>query len=356
MSLSRIIQEERSHEIRVLTNDHDLGSQTTYPGIEHHQWNVVGRAQVGYLSMTLADWKWAAKQLRQHPPDAYYANSLQCPEFSLLPFLLRRLHLIPKALLIVAPRGECGAAAQAHKGLKKRLAKPLIRWLVGSNVVWHASSEAEADDIARWYQQPLPRGDRLIVRGDPAPPPAAAISTGSGAPRPTVVFASRIDHMKGLDIALDVMERVEGSCLFRVAGSVSDADYWQRCLRLARKLPNHVEFEYVGPDRPEMTLGIMSSADFLFLPTRGENFGHAIAEGLSVGCPVITSRETIWTDIVNSGGGNAGTADENLRFLNVSLAQDTDARLESRRETLSAYTKWYFTDVLHESFFTEALA
>jgi glycosyltransferase involved in cell wall biosynthesis len=170
-----------------------------------------------------------------------------------------------------------------------------------------------------------------------------------------MVFASRIDHMKGLDIAIEIMRKVESPCTFRVAGSVSDTSYWQRCLQLAEKLPDHVTFEYAGPYRPDMTLEIMSSADFLFLPTRGENFGHAIAEALSVGCPVIISRETIWTDVVNAGGGNAGTPEENLDFIDAAIGSDPHRRLELRREVLRAYSTWYSSHVSHDSFFSQVL-
>jgi glycosyltransferase involved in cell wall biosynthesis len=37
--------------------------------------------------------------------------------------------------------------------------------------------------------------------------------------------------------------------------------------------------------------------DFFILLSEGENFGHAILEGLSAGCPVIISNKTPWQDL-----------------------------------------------------------
>ena len=40
-------------------------------------------------------------------------------------------------------------------------------------------------------------------------------------------------------------------------------------------------------------------ADFLLLPTQGENFGHAIFEAFAAGLPVIISDQTPWKDLQN---------------------------------------------------------
>jgi hypothetical protein len=42
---------------------------------------------------------------------------------------------------------------------------------------------------------------------------------------------------------------------------------------------------------------------FLYLPTRGENFGHAIAESLNHATPVIISDQTPWRKLERIGVG-----------------------------------------------------
>jgi glycosyltransferase involved in cell wall biosynthesis len=40
-----------------------------------------------------------------------------------------------------------------------------------------------------------------------------------------------------------------------------------------------------------------------FFPTRGENYGHVIAESLSVGTPVLISDQTPWRELSSDGLG-----------------------------------------------------
>jgi glycosyltransferase involved in cell wall biosynthesis len=42
---------------------------------------------------------------------------------------------------------------------------------------------------------------------------------------------------------------------------------------------------------------LLQQAHFLFSPTRGENYGHAIAESLFMGLPVIVANTTPWRDL-----------------------------------------------------------
>ena len=43
--------------------------------------------------------------------------------------------------------------------------------------------------------------------------------------------------------------------------------------------------------------------DLFLLPTRGENFGHAIFDALEVGLPVLISDQTPWRELEQIGAG-----------------------------------------------------
>jgi glycosyltransferase involved in cell wall biosynthesis len=47
----------------------------------------------------------------------------------------------------------------------------------------------------------------------------------------------------------------------------------------------------------------MADADLFFLPTLGENFGHAIFEALSSGVPVLISDRTPWQNLASQSAG-----------------------------------------------------
>ena len=59
----------------------------------------------------------------------------------------------------------------------------------------------------------------------------------------------------------------------------------------------------MGSLDPEAFEDKLREADIMFLPTRGENFGHAIYESLVIGTPVIISDQTPWKDLMKSKAG-----------------------------------------------------
>ena len=66
---------------------------------------------------------------------------------------------------------------------------------------------------------------------------------------------------------------------------------------LIHKLPSNVTANYCGLLRPEQVKTVFSNYDLFFFPTRGENYGHVIAESLSVGTPVLISDQTPWLNL-----------------------------------------------------------
>ena len=84
--------------------------------------------------------------------DILYLNSVFSPDFTLKPLLLRRLGLFGKTPVIVRPRGELNKGAIALKGRKKRVYVAVTKLLgLYSDVIWHASTTHEVDDIHRHF-------------------------------------------------------------------------------------------------------------------------------------------------------------------------------------------------------------
>jgi glycosyltransferase involved in cell wall biosynthesis len=79
-----------------------------------------------------------------------------------------------------------------------------------------------------------------------------------------------------------------------VYGIQEDPTYWTECQRLIAALPANVHLHYKGPLSPDDVITTLASYDAFFLPTLGENFGHAIHEALLAGCPVLVSDRTPW--------------------------------------------------------------
>lgn len=355
LSVSRIVRENESQAVRVFTRDRDLGSQTPYPDLIPRQWRNFGRTMVAYLRPGFRDFRWMIAQLSSWRPNLYYFNSVHSPWYTLLPALLRRTGFLPRAPLLIAPRGECSTGASRIRGLKKRVAKPLIRWLIGMDVVWHASSALEAQDIRSWYGGKLPSSHQILIRPDSAPAPAADPSAGSMSAVPQVVFASRIDPMKGLDVAIAMLMEIQAPVHFSIHGAISDNAYWNACAERLRYLPDDVAAEFHGAYQPAQVPELFCAADLLILPTHGENFGHVIAEAMSVGCPVLISDKTLWTDVVNSSGGCAGPEWRMKEFLSQFVNLTLEQRKDLRSSTLAAYSTWFSKQSDSRTLFSAAL-
>ena len=355
ISLSRIVETDSSADIRIITSDRDLGDTEPYEGIDPRSWHTVGRGLVAYLRPGFKDWLWVLRDLRAWQPDLVYINSLQSPWFALLPLIARRLRMTGTTNLLLAPRGECSPGALNIKSPKKRLARPFIKMLIGSNVTWHASSNNEVSDIKQWWRQTQPESHRLtVVLANPAPTPLPACSQGHAGDKTIVTFASRVDPMKGLDLLLLGLASTTAAFELQVFGVISDPKYWEKCLKLAESLPPSVSFRYAGEYQPEDAKDIFAQSDLFVLPTQGENFGHAIAEAMAAGCPTAISSHTIWTSTAEAGGYIADTPEEWRAAIEQFCSLAKDDRNAMRKRTWHAYKAWFVEHQDSDSLFDDA--
>ena len=90
---------------------------------------------------------------------------------------------------------------------------------------------------------------------------------------------------------------------FHLYGSIYSQPYWADCQNIIRSLPGWINVTYHGPLDSEQVPEKLSRAHFLFMPTRGENYGHVILESLAAGCPVLISDQTPWRNLQQKGIG-----------------------------------------------------
>ncbi len=307
-SLSNLIDELGDQvNFLVLTQDRDLGDSTPYPKIKVDDWVTVGKAKVYYSSSN--SFLTQLKILRNVNADLIYLNSFFDKSYTIQPLLARYLRLIPNCPVILAPRGEFSPNALRLKWWKKnaylRLAKA-TKLVAG--ITWHASSQLEADDIAREFTDV---SNRIAIAGVVAKSHHEAKDStrimihtqrAPGAPL-RLLFVSRISPMKNLAFALRVLASVKASVEFDIVGPIGDEAYWRQCQLLISQLPSNVSARYQGPISPSLVGSTMSSHDLFFFPTLGENFGHVIAEALLAGTPALIATTTPWRSLEDSGAG-----------------------------------------------------
>jgi glycosyltransferase involved in cell wall biosynthesis len=326
--------------VALVTRDRDHGSPAPYEGLSG-RWLHRGGANVFYLgTRSLRQWLRLLRELRRHRFDLLYVNSLWAPMFTILPILAVRTGLISADRVLIAPRGELSPGALALKGTKKRL---FLRWWGGvlrdMAVVWHASTPMEAGDIRAvcpWASVEV-NPNQTALPSEPLPPPT--VNTGPI----RLVFISRITAKKNLDLALCALSRVVSPFVFDIYGPVEDERYWAECRSIIRDMPPNGRVTYCGEVHPDRVRQTFANYDAFVFPTRGENFGHVVAESLSVSCPVVCSAETPWTEILANGGGTVvrDLSVSGLRTVLQRLAAEAPTERARRRAAAAdAFRRW----------------
>lgn len=283
----------------LITRDREMGSDTPFINEKIDEWNKVGKAEVYYASPDSLTFKGLRKILIETEHDVLYLNSFFDHRFSFFPLLLKYFKLYSNKSVVIAPRGEFSKGALKLKKLKKTLFIYLVKTFgINNELTWQASSIFEREDIVRVMGVDI---KDIVIAPDLLPSyeirgyenfnPENKVEKSNIL---RIVFLSRITRKKNLDYLLRILSSIENDVYLSVYGPIEETHYWNECLKLAKKLPNNITFEYKGEIRPEKVAEVFSLNDVFVFPTHGENFGHVIYESLSAGTPVILSDQTPW--------------------------------------------------------------
>lgn len=323
-------------EFHIVTSDRDLGDEVPYSGINANTWNQAEKAKVYYSSPSKRSFSLWRRLINETPHKILYLNSLFSPIFTLLPLLIRKWSKIaPKNPIIIAPRGELSPGALQIKKHKKmfflRFAKALNLY---ADVFWQASSLDEKNYIIAMFGE---KSRIYIARDLPESIPSLQFFTPhqNSPERLRVIFISRISRKKNLDFALRILAQSHLSIEFDIWGPLEDRAYWNECQTLIESLPDTIQARYRGLLDHAQVNNTLAQYDLFFLPTRGENYGHVIAEALSAGTPVLISDQTPWHDLECAGvGWDLALSDEPsfVDALNFALERVQRDRLSWRRQ------------------------
>ncbi|MFC1818725.1 glycosyltransferase [Thermodesulfobacteriota bacterium] len=301
--------EQLSNDIEfwIVTSDRDLGDSSTYDDVKVDEWQRIGKAQVFYLSPEKRSFFFLRDLIASTPHDILYLNSFFDLEFSIKPQLAQRLlNKLTRKPVIVAPRGEFSPGALALKKTKKSIYIATSKWIgLYDKVTFQASSDYEAKDIIRVLG--VTPGCIKVAIDMPEKasghPSCGLPYSSSSAGALKIIFLSRISSKKNLDFALRILEGIARNIVFDIYGPIEDSNYWAECQGLISKLPSNISVKYCGIVMPSEVKKTFSKYDLFLFPTRGENYGHVIAEALSAGTPVLISDQTPWRNLDSDGFG-----------------------------------------------------
>lgn len=327
-------------DYRIVTGDRDLGDDTAYSSVDHGQWNAVGRADVLYVAPGLRGLLTPLNVIRRSDCDLVYLNSLFSIRFSLIPLVMSRCMGLT---VVLAPRGELSQGALALKQRKKSVFLTVFRWLgLHRYLLFHGSTRHEKADIEAVFGEGV---DTRIAENIGSHEFGEVQRRVDSEPL-KAVFLSRISPKKNLLGAIHALAHVNAPTVLDVYGPLEDAAYWEQCRAAIATLPTHVRVDYKGHLTPPEIIPTLSHYDVFFFPTKGENYGHVIAEALCAGLPLLISDQTPWRDLETAGIGWTFSDDDGQSYAAMldRLAEMPAEKFLEMRENVRAWATSKFSE------------
>lgn len=270
---------------------------------------------------------WSATQwlhMNVHDFDVVHIHAL----FSYMSTAAGRVASRQQKPYIIRPLGVLNRWGLEHRRrIAKQLSLRLIELpLIRSSAALHFTSQAEADEAAQ-IGPTVAQARRAII-----PLPIEIPERGhsevfyqlvpAARGRDVVLFLSRVDPKKGLEVLIEAFARVwkaNPHALLVIAGGGPEeyvASLRARCD--AHRLSGHIV--WTGHLGPAAKAAAFASAAVFVLPSASENFGVAVAEALAAGVPTIVSEGVaISSEIAASNAGIVVTQDAEQIARAVSL-------------------------------------
>lgn len=263
-------------------------------------------------------------------PDCVHVHGIWSPILALR-FLRWRRQGIP---CVVTAHGMLAPWALAHKFLKKR-----VVWLIYQKAilnraaVLHVTSEREAQDLRNLGLKPrieiIPWGIEML-REDKALNSKHEILNGrkveesQGAARQhigqqttdngqrttdnrqlirTALFVGRIYPVKGLPMLVEAWAKVRPQGWKMKIVGPDEAGHLAEVKQLVHKAGLESYFEFTGSLEGLALRRAYDEADLFILPSYTENFGMVVAEALAHGLPVIATKGSPWSAMLDHGCG-----------------------------------------------------
>ena len=172
-----------------------------------------------------------------------------------------------------------------------------------------ASNPVEAEELVRFYDARTDRVE-LVPPGvdhaffSPGDPRGARFALGLD-DRPTILFAGRVQPLKGLSVAVEALARSRAvDARLVIVGGPSGTDgrtEWDRVAKLVVDLGLSDRVIPVDPQPHHVLSTYYRAADVVVVPSRSESFGLVALEAASCGVPVVASSVGGLRTLVDDG-------------------------------------------------------
>lgn len=326
-SISALVNGLKSEfDISIITSDRDLGDTKAYSNMIFNQWIDLDGVNIVYLSKLNIEY--INSYIEEASSDVIYLNSFFDITTQVLMFLKLKGRI--KSKIILAPRGELSKGALSIKASKKKIYLFFYRLFnLSEGITFHATSKEDKEDIKAFF----PKNKIDIIQNLKDENTETYLLPKKESGKIKMVFISRISPVKNLLYGLVILKdnSFNGMIEFDIYGPQEDTTYWLKCKELITKLPENIFVNYKGFVDPKDISFTLAKYHLFFLPTKGENFGHAIVEAMQVGLLPLISDKTPWTNLEDRKAGFSLSLDDGDAFalvINEVLSFSNDKFLE----------------------------
>ncbi len=281
------------YEFFIVTRNTDYTETTPYQNVEFNQWVKFNDCvNVFYASDAYQNLSSYKTIIESFDFKIAYINGIYSWKYSILPlFALKKF----QGKKIVASRGMLAQSAIDVKSKKKRLFLKASKFLkLYKDVLFHATNEKEKDDVKRAIGT---NTDVIIADNLPKKSIPSVKQIFKPKDELKLVSLARISPEKNTLFAIEKLLElpdIKGDIVFDLYGQIYDDNYWKECKEKIDLLPSNITVNYKGLVDADLVGETIQNYHSLFMPSRGENFGHVILESFMSGRPVIISDQTPW--------------------------------------------------------------
>lgn len=202
--------------------------------------------------------------------------------------------------LVVSPRGMVEPWALSFKSWKKKIVWRLWGARDMANAMaFCATAQQEADNLRKLgFRQPIaiiPNGVDIVSR--------QIIGIDKAYPTRQALFLSRLHPIKGVCELIEAWSEIRPPGWNLVIAGPDENGYSAVVRRCITKHGLEEVVRMIGPVEGEAKWRLYQKSDLFILPTYSENFGIVVAEALSMGVPVITTKGAPWQVLIEEKCG-----------------------------------------------------
>ncbi|NUM49603.1 MAG: glycosyltransferase [Flavobacteriales bacterium] len=304
---------KNEYSINIVTGNKEYLSDTPYHGVEPDTWlQAEQNVRIIYLSQKNKNFASIKKIVKEAKPDVVYLNSMYSLYFTIIPALL--LKDKTKIKTVLAPRGMLSEGSLSVKPLKKKIFFFIIHILkVFKNTIFHATSKQEETDIRKKFKT----NSVCFAPNIPSVPLEKVNSLKKEIEKLNLLTVARIAPEKNILYALEVLSNIQCEIHYTLIGPVYNATYWKECEMKIKQMPKNIQIQFLNALPPAEIEKHYQTNHVFFLPSTGENFGHAIFNSLANGRPVVISDKTPWQAHQEKNGVYSSSLDKQKNFVNT---------------------------------------